>query len=87
MPFLFTIEISFQLPVALYSVYRLGRGDKGTTGGHELLLLTYALEAAFSTALCIVHTTYLDPADFTPAQWDVFTYQLMGPWIAIRKPV
>lgn len=85
MPFLFSIEIAFQLPVSLYSVYRLGRGSKGTTGAHELLLLIYAFETAFSTMLCLNHVVYLDPADFTPEQRDVFWYQLMGPWVAVRK--
>lgn len=86
MPFLFIIELAFQLPVALYSVRRLGRGrGEGTTGPYELLLLIYAFETAFSTMLCINHTAYLDPADFTPAQRDVFWYQLMGPWVAVRK--
>lgn len=86
MPFLFVIEIAFQLPVSLYSLRRLGRGGgEGTSGPYELLLLVYAFETAFSTMLCINHTAYLDPADFTTAQRDVFWYQLMGPWIAFRK--
>lgn len=86
MSFLFLIEIGFQLPVALYSVYRLSRGgNAGTTGGHELLLLVYALETAFSTMLCMNHAAYLDPVDFTPEQRDVFWYQLMGPWVAFRE--
>lgn len=86
MPFLFFIEIAFQLPVSLYSVYRLGRGSsKGTTGVYELLLLVYAFETAFSTMLCMNHVVYLDPADFTREQRDVFWYQLMGPWVAVRK--
>lgn len=83
MHFFFTIELGFQLPVALYSAYRFNRGT--TTGGHELLLLVYAVETALSTMLCMNHAAYLDPKDFTPEQRDVFFYQLMGPWVAFRK--
>ncbi|KAF3767322.1 hypothetical protein M406DRAFT_69477 [Cryphonectria parasitica EP155] len=83
MPFLFSIELGFQLPVTLYSAYRLNKGT--TTGAHELLLLVYAVETAFSTMLCMNHALYLDPSDFTPEQKDAFLYQLMGPWVAFRE--
>lgn len=85
MDFLFAFEICFQLPVAIYTLYRLGRGTKSTTGPLELLLLVYAVETAFSTMLCINHAFYIDPKDFTLEQRDVFIYQLMGPWVAVRK--
>lgn len=87
MPFFFAIELAFQLPVVLYSVHRLGwaGSGSGTTGPFELVLLIYAFETAFSTMLCMNHVFYLDPADFTPAQRSAFLWQLMGPWVSVRK--
>lgn len=84
MPFLFAIEIGFQLPVVLFTAYRYSKG-KTTTGGHELLLLVYAFETSFSTALCMTHAFYIDPKDFSLEQRDAFLYQLMAPWVAVRK--
>lgn len=83
MHFLFVIEIGFQLPTVLYSLYRFRKGT--TTGPFELLLLVYAFETAFSTVLCMNSVFFIDEQVFTPEQRTVFLWQLMGPWVAVRK--
>ncbi|KAJ4390108.1 hypothetical protein N0V93_007581 [Gnomoniopsis smithogilvyi] len=81
MHFLFIIEIGFQLPTVLFSLYRFRKGT--TTGPFELLLLVYAFETAFSTALCMNSVFFIDELVFTPEQRTVFLWQLMGPWATI----
>lgn len=83
MHFLFVIEIGFQLPTVLFSLYRFRKGT--TTGSLELLLLVYAFETAFTTALCMNSVFFIDELVFTPEQRTVFLWQLMGPWVAIRE--
>ncbi|CAN8101942.1 unnamed protein product [Discula destructiva] len=81
MHFLFVLEIGFQLPTVLYSLYRFQQGT--TSGPFELLLLVYAFETAFSTVLCMDSVFFIDETLFTPAQRTVFLWQLMGPWVAV----
>ncbi|KAG6366728.1 hypothetical protein INS49_000908 [Diaporthe citri] len=76
------VEIGFQLPVALYAVWRLS-GSRGTSGPFELLLLAYAFETAFSTLLCINDVFYWDPAVYSWEQKKVFLFQLYGSWLVI----
>lgn len=83
MHFLFVIEIGFQLPTVLFSLYQFRKGT--TTGPFELLLLVYAFETAFSTVLCMNSVFFIDELVFTPEQRSVFLWQLMGPWVAIRE--
>lgn len=83
MPFLFALEMGFQLPTVVYSLLRLRKGT--TSGPFELLLMVYAFETAFTTALCMYSVFYIDEAVFTPAQRSVFLWQLMGPWLAVRE--
>lgn len=78
------VEVSFQLPVALYSAWRLS-GSRGTSGPFELLLLVYAFETAFSTLLCINDVFYWDPTVYSQEQKNVFHFQLYGAWLVIRK--
>lgn len=84
MRLMFAVELCFQLPVVCYAAWRLG-GRQGTTGRLELLLLAYAFETAFSTLLCINDVFYWDAAVYSPAQKNVFLFQLYGPWFVIRK--
>lgn len=78
------VEISFQLPVALYAALRLS-GKRGTSGPFELLLLVYAFETAFSTLLCVNDVFYWDPAVYSWEQKNVFLFQLYGAWLVIRE--
>lgn len=83
MHFLFVIEVGFQLPVVIYSLFRFRQGT--TSGPFELLLLLYAFETAFSTVLCINACFFVDEKVFTPEQRSAFLWQLMAPWVAVRK--
>ncbi len=81
-PLFFWAELLFSLPIVLYSVYRLP-GRVGTSGVTELLILLYAFETAFTTAVCINDVPYWDPKVYSAEQKTVFFYQL-GPWVLIR---
>lgn len=86
MGILFVIEVAMQLPIAFYSVYRLGLGSgkrAGTTGRFELALLVYALETALSTVLCLHFVYSLDPVEYPKR--NVMLLQNYGPWFVARK--
>ncbi len=92
-PLFFAVEFAFLLPTVLYALYRLfpfGRGRASattatTTGPLELLLLVYSFEVAFTSAVCINDVLYWDPAVYSPAQKNMFIYQLFGPWFLVRE--
>lgn len=85
MAVMFAIEVAFQLPVSLYSVFRLAFGTKSTTGPYELLLLVYAAETAFSSLLCFYELLGFDSAIYSIPHKNVLLYQMYAPWIVIRK--
>ena len=78
------IEVLFALPVVLWSLAHFARGKK-TTGALELLLVVYAFEVALTTAVCINDIGSWSPDVYSQAQKNVFRYQLMGPWFAMRE--
>lgn len=82
---LFTyIEIVYQLPMAVWMVYRFS-GRTGTTPGFELAVLVFAVECALTTLTCIYDTLHWDPAVYSQAQKNVFIFNLYGPWVVMRK--
>ncbi|GKT61819.1 integral membrane protein [Colletotrichum tofieldiae] len=82
---LFTyIEIFYQVPMAIWMVYRFSRRT-GTTPGFELAVLVFTVECAMTTLTCIYDTLHWDPAVYSQAQKSVFIFNLYGPWVLIRK--
>jgi len=84
-PLFIWFELVFSLPLAIYSLYAFGVKRAGTTGPYELLMLVYAFETAFTTAVCIHDVQYWDPKVYSPAQKNMFMYQLFGPWLVVRE--
>ncbi|CCF32134.1 hypothetical protein CH063_04578 [Colletotrichum higginsianum] len=80
---LFTyLEIVYQLPMAVWMVYRFS-GRTGTTPGFELAVLVFAVECALTTLTCIYDTLHWDPAVYSQAQKNVFIFNLYGPWVVM----
>ncbi|GKT93168.1 integral membrane protein [Colletotrichum tofieldiae] len=80
---LFTyIEIFYQVPMAIWMVYRFSRRT-GTTPGFELAVLVFTVECAMTTLTCIYDTLHWDPAVYSQAQKSVFIFNLYGPWVLI----
>lgn len=82
---LFTyLEIFYQLPMAVWMVYRFSRRS-ATTPGFELAVLVFSVECIVTTLTCIHDVFYWDPAVYSQAQKNVFIFNLYGPWVVIRK--
>ncbi|OLN97417.1 putative membrane protein SPAC56F8.07 [Colletotrichum chlorophyti] len=80
---LFTyLEIVYQLPMAVWMVYRFSRRS-GTTPGFELAVLVFTVECALTTLTCIYDVLHWDPAVYSLAQKNVFIFNLYGPWVVI----
>ncbi|KAH8880257.1 hypothetical protein GQ53DRAFT_755238 [Thozetella sp. PMI_491] len=78
--FFLYVELAFAVPVILLAVYRLGIRRAGTTGPFELLLMLYAFETAFATAVCIHDILYWDPVVYDDAKKRSFIFEMYGPW-------
>ncbi|WYZ46167.1 hypothetical protein EsH8_IX_000392 [Colletotrichum jinshuiense] len=80
---LFTyLEIFYQLPMAVWMVYRFSRRS-ATTPGFELAVLVFSVECIVTTLTCIHDVFYWDPAVYSQAQKNVFIFNLYGPWVII----
>ncbi|KAK0627907.1 transmembrane protein 6/97 [Immersiella caudata] len=76
-------EMVLALPVMLFTVYRLGIQRKGTSGAHELALLVYGFEAAFTTAVAMHDVFYWDNDVYTAEQKNKILFQMYAPWVVI----
>jgi hypothetical protein len=79
------IEVLFQLPTALYALYRLGaRRSGGSYGGDELLFLVYGLETSLTTLVCIHDVFYWDDVAYPPHLKQTFI-SIYAPWCIVRE--
>lgn len=78
-------ELALALPVMLFTVYRLGIKRQGTSGAHELALMVYGFEAAFTTAIAMHDVFYWDNTVYTAAQKNKLLSQMYLPWLIVRK--
>ena len=85
MGFFVYFEMAVALPIVLFTVYRLGFKRQGTSGAHELALMVYAFEAAFTTAVCMHDVFYWDNSVYTAAMKNKLLYQMYLPWLVVRE--
>ncbi|KAK0645426.1 transmembrane protein 6/97 [Cercophora newfieldiana] len=76
-------ELAFALPVMLFTIYRLGIKRTGTSGAHELLLMIYGFEAAFTTSVAMHDVLYWDNTVYTAAQKNKLLFQMYIPWLIV----
>lgn len=74
-------EMLFLLPVLLFTIYRLGIKRVGTSGQHELLLMLYSFETAFTTGVCIFDVFFWDRSVYTQEIRDKLVWQMYLPWV------
>ncbi|KAK4163145.1 hypothetical protein QBC43DRAFT_320051 [Cladorrhinum sp. PSN259] len=74
-------ELLFLLPTTLWGLYRLGVQQKGTRGTDELLFFVYALEMAFTTAVCIHDTWYWDSSVYSESLKATLRWQFYAPFV------
>ncbi len=80
-----TIEFVALLPVLLFTVYRLGIQRRGTSGAHELLLVLYGFEVAFTTLVCINDVFYWDEKTHPTEKKRQLVLQYYLPFFIARK--
>lgn len=78
------LEMAIELPIVLFTVYRLGIQRKGTSGAHELALLVYSFQTAFTTAVCIHDVFYWDPSVYTAEVKNKVIGMSYLPWVIVR---
>lgn len=78
-------ELALALPVMLFTVYRLGIKRQGTSGAHELALMVYGFEAAFTTVIAMHDVFYWDNTVYTAAQKNKLLTQMYLPWLIVRE--
>ncbi|KAK4445475.1 hypothetical protein QBC34DRAFT_333135 [Podospora aff. communis PSN243] len=76
-------EMALALPVMLFTVYRLGVQRKGTSGAHELALLVYGFEAAFTTGVSMHDVGYWDGGVYTEEMKRKLLWQVYAPWVVM----
>lgn len=79
------LEMAIELPIVLFTVYRLGVQRKGTSGAHELALLVYSFQTAFTTAVCIHDVLYWDTSVYTAEVKNKVIGMSYLPWVIVRK--
>ena len=79
------LEVIFALPIILFTIFRLGIQRKGTSGAHELAMMVYSFEAAFTTLTCMNDVLYWDNRIFPfPLKQKLLT-NVYAPFFVIRK--
>ncbi|KAK1752014.1 hypothetical protein QBC47DRAFT_389454 [Echria macrotheca] len=76
-------ELVLSLPILLFTVYRLCVQRRGTSGAHELALLVYAFETAFTTLTCIHDTLYWDPQVYSVEARKTLVVNMYSPWLIV----
>lgn len=79
------LEVIFVLPIVLFTIFRLGIQRRGTSGAHELLMLVYAFEAAFTTLTCMNDVLYWESAVYPAALKQKLLTNMYAPFLVIRK--
>jgi hypothetical protein len=79
------LEVIFALPIILFTIFRLGIQRRGTSGAHELVMLVYAFEAAFTTLTCMNDVLFWDSAIYPLALKQKLLTNMYAPFFVIRK--
>ncbi|KAK1826103.1 transmembrane protein 6/97 [Podospora conica] len=77
------LEVLFALPIIIFTIFRLGIQRKGTSGAHELALLVYAFEAAFTTLTCMNDVLYWDATIYPAALKQKLLLNMYAPFFVI----